>query len=63
MGRTVGGGEPVLATGKWAGAAGRRVRGERPTSIRVLCLVAAPEGVEARSANHPDVGIWAAAVD
>jgi len=31
--------------------------------IRFLCLVAAPEGVEAYSAVHPDVPIYTAALD
>jgi uracil phosphoribosyltransferase len=31
--------------------------------IRFMCLVAAPEGVRAVQAKHPDVDIYAAALD
>ena len=55
--------DPMLATGNSASAAMDRVKADQPASIRFLCLLAAPEGIEALSANHPDVGIWTAAVD
>ena len=54
---------PMLATGISASAAMDRVMADGPASIRFLCLLAAPEGIEALSGNHPDVGIWTAAVD
>jgi uracil phosphoribosyltransferase len=53
----------VLATGGTAAAAIRRVLEARARSVRYVCLVAAPEGVQALSEQHPDVGIYTAAVD
>ncbi len=55
--------DPMLATGGSAGAAiaGLRQRGARRISF--MCLVAAPEGVRALSTAHPDVPIYAAALD
>ncbi|HEX8570848.1 MAG TPA: uracil phosphoribosyltransferase, partial [Caulobacteraceae bacterium] len=32
-------------------------------NLRLVCLVAAPEGVERFRAHHPDVPLWTAAVD
>ncbi len=55
--------DPMLATGGSAGAAiaGLRQRGARRISF--MCLVAAPEGVRALTTAHPDVPIYAAALD
>jgi uracil phosphoribosyltransferase len=53
----------VLATGGTAAAAIRRVLEARARSVRFVCLVAAPEGVKALSAQHPNVRIYTAAVD
>ncbi|BBB91504.1 MAG TPA: uracil phosphoribosyltransferase [Methylomusa anaerophila] len=55
--------DPMLATGGSAVAAIEmlKVRGAR--NIKLMCLVAAPEGVKAVSARHPDVEIYTAAVD
>ena len=33
------------------------------TNIRLMCLVAAPEGIETVRRNHPDVDIYVAAID
>ncbi len=55
--------DPMLATGNSAAAALDRVKEDRPAAIRFLCLLAAPEGVAALHAAHPDVDIWTAAVD
>ena len=62
-GRTVIVVDPMLATGNSAAAALDRVKLDGPTSIRFLCLLAAPEGIEALQAAHPDVEIWTASVD
>lgn len=55
--------DPMLATGGSAvdAIAGLKAHGCR--NIRFVCLVAAPEGVEAVRAAHPDVDIYAAALD
>lgn len=53
----------VLATGGTAAAAIRRVLEARARSVRYVCLVAAPEGVQSLSEQHPDVGIYTAALD
>ena len=55
--------DPMLATGNSATAALDRVKAESPAAIRFLCLLAAPEGVAAVHAAHPDVAVWTAAVD
>ncbi len=55
--------DPMLATGNSASAALSRVKEEEPASIRFLCLLAAPEGVEALQEEHPDVEIWTASLD
>jgi uracil phosphoribosyltransferase len=55
--------DPMLATGNSASAALSRVKEEEPASIRFLCLLAAPEGVDALQGAHPDVEIWTASLD
>jgi uracil phosphoribosyltransferase len=55
--------DPMLATGNSAVAAVDRLKRERPRSIRLVCLVAAPEGVRNFVESHPDVPIYTAAVD
>ena len=56
-GRTVIVVDPMLATGNSATAALDRIWQDGPGSIRFLCLLAAPEGVEALHAAHPDVDV------
>jgi uracil phosphoribosyltransferase len=55
--------DPMLATGHSAVAAVTRLKDDKPASIKYVCLVAAPEGVKALSEAHPDVPIYAAALD
>ncbi|MBM4192946.1 MAG: uracil phosphoribosyltransferase [Gemmatimonadetes bacterium] len=55
--------DPMLATGGSASAAITRLKHAGVTRLRFLCLVAAPEGVRRLSADHPDVPIYAAALD
>jgi uracil phosphoribosyltransferase len=55
--------DPMLATGNSAVAATDRLKGAKPKSIRFMCLVAAPEGVRSFQKHHPDVPVYAAALD
>ena len=55
--------DPMLATGNSAIAAIDRLKEEDARRIKMACLLAAPEGIEALHAAHPDVAIFAAAVD
>jgi uracil phosphoribosyltransferase len=55
--------DPMLATGGNEADAIAMIKKEGCTSIRLMCLVAAPKGVETVQANHPDVDIYVAALD
>jgi uracil phosphoribosyltransferase len=55
--------DPMLATGNSAAAAARRIKQTGPRKIKFLCLLAAPEGIQAFHAQHPDVPIYTPAVD
>jgi uracil phosphoribosyltransferase len=55
--------DPMLATGGSAVAAVTALKHAGARRIRFLCLVAAPEGVAAMAQAHPDVPIYAAALD
>ena len=57
--------DPMLATGGSAVAAIDALlkRGAQPNSIKFCCLVAAPEGVETLRSAHPEIDIYAAALD
>ena len=55
--------DPMLATGGSAVAAVQRVKEAGAPHLRFVCVVAAPEGVRTLRAAHPDVPIWAAALD
>jgi uracil phosphoribosyltransferase len=55
--------DPMLATGGSAVAALDRLKANGARRLRLICLVAAPEGVEAVREVHPDVSIWTAALD
>lgn len=55
--------DPMLATGGSAISATDIIKREGGKDIQFLCLVAAPEGVEAYSSAHPDVPIYTAALD
>jgi uracil phosphoribosyltransferase len=54
---------PVLATGNTAVAAVDRLKERGARSIRLVCLISAPPGIERLRAIHPDVPIWTAAID
>ena len=55
--------DPMLATGGSAIAATDIIKREGGKRVQFLCLVAAPEGVEAYATAHPDVPIYSAALD
>ena len=55
--------DPMLATGNSAIAAVQRLKDGGGQSIKFVCLLAAPEGIAAFNAAHPDVAIFAAQCD
>lgn len=55
--------DPMLATGGSSCDALTKLKERGCTHLRLMCLVAAPEGVKAVQEKHPDVDIYVAAVD
>jgi uracil phosphoribosyltransferase len=55
--------DPMLATGGSAMATVELLKKNRARSIRLACVVAAPEGIELLHSRHPDVCIFTAVVD
>ena len=55
--------DPMLATGNSAVAAVDRLKEFNPASIKFVCLLAAPEGIQHFHEQHPDVPIYTAAID
>lgn len=55
--------DPMLATGGSACDAIKRLKDDGYTHIRMVCLVASPQGVERVQREHPDVDIYTAALD
>lgn len=55
--------DPMLATGGSAVAAVTSLKRNGATRVRLVCLVAAPEGVQKMLDAHPDVHIYTAALD
>lgn len=55
--------DPMLATANSAIAAVDMLKGRGATSIRFLCLLAAPEGIERFTRAHPDVPVFTASID
>ncbi|NJL85756.1 MAG: uracil phosphoribosyltransferase [Leptolyngbyaceae cyanobacterium SM1_1_3] len=55
--------DPMIATGNTAVAAINRLKQIQTRSIRFVCLLAAPEGIEQLHAIHPDVPLYTAAID
>ena len=55
--------DPMLATGGSAMATVAQLKNLGATDIRVVCIIAAPEGITAVRAAHPDVRIFTAVVD
>jgi len=55
--------DPMLATGGSASAAIAAIRKRGAKTIRLVCIVGAPEGVARVEKEHPDVDIYLAALD
>jgi uracil phosphoribosyltransferase len=55
--------DPMLATGGSAVNALQHLKNAGAGHLELVCLVSAPEGIEAVNEAHPDVKIWTAAVD
>lgn len=55
--------DPMLATGGSASATISRLKKDGVTHIKLLCIVAAPQGIETIENDHPDVKIFCATVD
>ncbi len=55
--------DPMLATGGSAIDAISIIKRSEPKSIKFMCIIAAPEGMNALTEAHPDVQVYCAAVD
>lgn len=55
--------DPMLATGGSASAALSLLKDRGAKDIQLMCLVAAPQGVETVNKEHPDVRVYVAALD
>ena len=55
--------DPMLATGGSAIDAVARIKEFNPKRIKFLCIIAAPEGLEAFTKAHPDVDVYCAGLD
>lgn len=55
--------DPMLATGGSASAAIMLLKEKGIKNIKLMCLVAAPQGVQKVNSDHPDVRIYVAALD
>ncbi len=55
--------DPMLATGGSAIDAVSKIKKFNPKGIKFMCILAAPEGIEAFTKAHPDVKVYCAALD
>lgn len=55
--------DPMLATGNTALEAIKFIKERNPRSIKLMVLIAAPEGIKQIQEAHPDIDIWTAALD
>lgn len=55
--------DPMLATGNSAVAALERVKMSKPGSLKFVCLLTCPEGLETLHKAHPDVHVYTASID
>ncbi len=55
--------DPMLATGGSGIDAVTLIKQRNPRSIKFMCVIAAPEGIEAFTKAHPDVHVYCASLD
>lgn len=55
--------DPMLATGGSASAAITALKNRGARNLKLMCLIAAPEGIKVVQDDHPDVNIYVAAID
>jgi uracil phosphoribosyltransferase len=55
--------DPMLATGGSVTVAVDQIKAAGATSIKMLAILAAPEGIARLQADHPDVDIYVAGID
>jgi len=55
--------DPMLATGNSAVAAVQRLKETGPRSIKFVCLLTCPEGLEVFHKAHPDIPVYTASID
>jgi uracil phosphoribosyltransferase len=55
--------DPMLATGGSAVAAIDLIKAAGARTLRMICIVSAPEGVELLERSHPDVAIYTPVID
>jgi uracil phosphoribosyltransferase len=55
--------DPMLATGNSAAAACQRLKDHGCRDIRLVCLLAAPEGLKVMAEAHPEIPVFTASVD
>ena len=55
--------DPMLATGGSAIDAITQIKLRNPMNVKFMCIIAAPEGLEALKAAHPDVDVYIGALD
>lgn len=55
--------DPMLATGGSAVAGVNSLKARGAQSIKLMCVIAAPEGIKAFCTAHPDIPVYTAAVD
>jgi uracil phosphoribosyltransferase len=55
--------DPMLATGNSAVAAVDRLKETKPRSIRFVSLITCPEGLRNFHSSHPEIPVYAAAID
>lgn len=55
--------DPMLATGGSAIDAIAQIKKRNPKDIKFMCIIAAPEGLDALKKAHPDVDIYVGALD
>ncbi len=55
--------DPMLATGGSAVDAITQIKLRHPRTVKFMCIIAAPEGLDALTKAHPDVRVFCAALD